>query len=111
MLCEAHAVAHEMVERGRSRGTVVEASEVAVAHVVGEDEDDVRPGGHKKCLDRIGITKGLMSAARFSETGTGFAGAKLSEILPAARDARFVRMTTAAARGSLGQDNDFCRSL
>jgi hypothetical protein len=28
-----------------------------------------------------------------SETGTGFAGAKLSEILPAARVARFVRMT------------------
>jgi len=27
------------------------------------------------------------------KTGTGFAGAKLSEILPAARDARFVRMT------------------
>jgi hypothetical protein len=27
------------------------------------------------------------------ETGTGFAGAKLSEILPAARAARFVRMT------------------
>ena len=33
------------------------------------------------------------SAARFSETGTGFADAKLSEILPAARVARFVRMT------------------
>ena len=29
-----------------------------------------------------------------SETGTGFACAKLSEILPAARVARFVRMTT-----------------
>jgi hypothetical protein len=28
-----------------------------------------------------------------SETGTGFAFAKLSEILPAARVARFVRMT------------------
>jgi hypothetical protein len=28
-----------------------------------------------------------------SETGTGFAYAKLSEILPAARVARFVRMT------------------
>ena len=31
-----------------------------------------------------------------SETGTGFAGAKLSEILPAARVARFVRMTSSA---------------
>jgi hypothetical protein len=33
-----------------------------------------------------------------SETGTGFAcGAKLSEILPAARVARFVRMTQGIA--------------
>jgi hypothetical protein len=37
------------------------------------------------------------SAARFSETGTGFACAKLSEILPSARDARFVRMTNLLA--------------
>jgi len=36
-----------------------------------------------------------------SETGTGFARAKLSEILPAARDARFVRMTQ-EARAALG---------
>ncbi len=33
-----------------------------------------------------------------SETGTGFAGVKLSEILPAARDARFVRMTRGSRR-------------
>ncbi len=32
-----------------------------------------------------------------SETGTVFADAKLSEILPAARDARFVRMTCSDA--------------
>src|ERR1700722_1395302 len=32
------------------------------------------------------------------KTGTGFAGAKLSEILPAARAARFVRMTTKPLR-------------
>ena len=32
----------------------------------------------------------MWTAARFSETGTGFAYAKLSEILPAARVARFV---------------------
>jgi hypothetical protein len=32
-------------------------------------------------------------ALRDFGTGTGFAGAKLSEILPAARVARFVRMT------------------
>src|SRR5271163_2837520 len=60
MLREADAVAHEMVERGRSRRAVVEASEVAVAHVVGENEDDVRAGGHEKCLDRIGITKKIL---------------------------------------------------
>src|SRR5271166_1041765 len=46
MLGEADAVAHEMVERGRSRRAVVEASEVAVAHVVGKNEDDVRAQGH-----------------------------------------------------------------
>src|ERR1700691_4073704 len=34
------------------------------------------------------------------KTGTGFAGAKLSEILPAARDARFVRMTARQERGT-----------
>jgi hypothetical protein len=33
-----------------------------------------------------------------SKTGTGFAGAKLSEILPAARVARFVRMTERPCR-------------
>jgi hypothetical protein len=32
-----------------------------------------------------------------SKTGTGFAGAKLSEILPSARVARFVRMTAVRA--------------
>src|SRR5277367_6165865 len=32
-----------------------------------------------------------------SETGTGFADAKLSEILPSARVARFVRMTSSAS--------------
>jgi hypothetical protein len=32
-------------------------------------------------------------ALRDFKTGTGFAGAKLSEILPTARVARFVRMT------------------
>jgi hypothetical protein len=39
------------------------------------------------------------------KTGTGFAGAKLSEILPSARVARFVRMTTLRSRCSLGQDD------
>jgi hypothetical protein len=40
-----------------------------------------------------------------SETGTGFAAAKLSEILPSARDARFVRMTRALAFARFGQDD------
>jgi hypothetical protein len=34
-----------------------------------------------------------MERFAISETGTGFAFAKLSEILPAARVVRFVRMT------------------
>jgi hypothetical protein len=34
-----------------------------------------------------------IGALRDSKTGTGFAGAKLSEILPSARVARSVRMT------------------
>jgi hypothetical protein len=38
-----------------------------------------------------------MGALRDSKTGTGFAGAKLSEILPSARVARFVRMTSLLA--------------
>ena len=46
---------------------------------MGEERRDVRNG-----------------ALRDFETGTGFAGAKLSEILPAARVARFVRMTEKA---------------
>jgi len=37
-----------------------------------------------------GTSKGPLRDLR---TGTGFADAKLSEILPTARDARFVRMT------------------
>jgi hypothetical protein len=58
------------------------------------------------------ISKG---ALRDFKTGTGFAGAKLSEILPAARDARFVRMTECAlaplparlrSRCSLRQDDE-----
>ena len=36
------------------------------------------------------------------ETGTGFAGAKLSEILPSARVARFVRMTEKTGAGAHG---------
>jgi len=39
-----------------------------------------------------------MERCAISETGTGFAGAKLSEILPSARVARFVRMTPKKAR-------------
>jgi len=41
-------------------------------------------------------------------TGTGFAGAKLSEILPAARAARFVRMTQKNAR--FGTNVELCKS-
>jgi hypothetical protein len=46
-------------------------------------------------IDEARRSKG---ALRDFETGTGFAYAKLSEILPAARVARFVRMTKYAAR-------------
>jgi hypothetical protein len=40
--------------------------------------------------------RGKRSAARFRKTGTGFAGAKLSEILLSPRDARVIRMTRTA---------------
>jgi len=40
-----------------------------------------------------------MERCAIFETGTGFAGAKLSEILPSARVARFVRMTWCRAIG------------
>ena len=40
------------------------------------------------------------------ETGTGFAYAKLSEILPAARVARFVRMTHTFARVARYRQDD-----
>jgi hypothetical protein len=43
-------------------------------------------------------------------TGTGFARAKLSEILPAARVARFVRMTWGAVACALRQDDLGVRS-
>jgi hypothetical protein len=39
------------------------------------------------------------------KTGTGFADAKLSEILPAARVARFVRMTDKARVARFGRDD------
>jgi hypothetical protein len=44
------------------------------------------------------LSKGTL---RDFKTGTGFTGAKLSEILPAARVARFVRMTDLRSRCSL----------
>ena len=47
MLRQADSFADEVIERRRSRRAVVEASEVAVTHVVGEDEDDVGAGGHR----------------------------------------------------------------
>jgi hypothetical protein len=47
---------------------------------------------------RRGAYKSMERCAIF-ETGTGFAGAKLSEILPSARVARFVRMTWCRAIG------------
>ena len=50
-----------------------------------------------------------MSAARFSETGTGFAYAKLSEILSAARDARFVRMQSEQAVGEPAREHSIHR--
>jgi hypothetical protein len=46
---------------------------------------------------RDDISKGPL---RDFKTGAGFAGAKLSEILPAARAARFVRMTNEQHRRS-----------
>src|SRR5271156_5569418 len=52
VLRQGDAVADEMVERGCARRAVVEASEVAVAHVVGEDKDDVRLRGHTMSLNR-----------------------------------------------------------
>src|ERR1700693_3982437 len=51
-------------------------------------ESDLRP---EALRDHIG-----KRSLRDFETGPGFAGAKLSEILPAARVARFVRMTKTA---------------
>ncbi len=47
MLRQTDAVIDEVIERRRSRGAVVEASEVAVTHVVGDNQDDVWPGGHR----------------------------------------------------------------
>jgi hypothetical protein len=52
------------------------------------------------CADDI--SKGPL---RDFETGTGFAGAKLSEILPAARVARFVRVTDERSCCSLRLDD------
>jgi hypothetical protein len=65
----------------------------------------------------LGMTKKWMQRL---ETGTGFAGAKLSEVLPSARVARFVRMTEGAegvrgpsakrAFARMGQDDTGARS-
>src|SRR5271167_2722278 len=56
-----------------------------------------RTAGRKRRRFRFGLLhpKRIKSQDRcaISKTGTGFADAKLSEILPSARDARFVRMT------------------
>src|SRR5271166_4481728 len=57
VLGETDSLAHEMIERRRSRRAVVEASEVAITHVVGENQDDVRPFGHSVSLNRFRITK------------------------------------------------------
>jgi hypothetical protein len=51
------------------------------------------------------ISKGSLRDFR---TGTGFADTKLSEILPAARVARFVRMTKLGARSSTSYSPNPC---
>ena len=50
MLRQAQPFADEMVKRRGARDAVVEASEVAIAHIVGEDEHDVGVGGHEEVV-------------------------------------------------------------
>ncbi len=47
VLREAGPFAHQPVDVGRSDGAVVEDTEVAVAHVVGDDEKEVGHGSEK----------------------------------------------------------------
>src|SRR5271170_4483549 len=79
------------------RGAVGEDGELIAAegprgeHI---DEDERCCSGHLPIVPRGRAPANQKMRGRGdSETGTGFAGAKLSEILPAARVARFVRMT------------------
>jgi hypothetical protein len=58
--------------------------------------------GHRGWMIASAFPRGKEGALRDFKTGTGFAYAKLSEILPAARAARYVRMTECDAR--CGQD-------
>src|SRR6266481_3739022 len=57
MLRQADAVTHEMVEGRSARGAVIEASEVAVAHVVGDYQDDIRSVGHVVKTNRFCFIK------------------------------------------------------
>src|SRR5208282_5653000 len=65
-----------------------DADTVSVFRLNDADQKDVRD--RRRTSD---APPGVWNASRFSETGTGFACAKLSEILPSARVGRFVRMT------------------
>src|SRR5271170_3709992 len=62
-----------------------------------------RTAGRKRRRFRFWVAASDKNQDRcaISETGTGFADAKLSEILPSARVARFVRMTQKAGGGCL----------
>jgi hypothetical protein len=65
---------------------------------------------HPKRMAVAGVTASEeKDRCAISKTGTGFAGAKLSEILPAARAARFVRMTKTNSRTCRFRSGAGCR--
>jgi len=93
-----------ILAKGATRAHRYQPNEASIASVLCHPDEASNASGRKD-LGQRGVSAAgsgfalLLSTeitkehCAISKTGTGFAGAKLSEILPAARVARFVRMT------------------
>src|SRR5208282_2809191 len=90
VLGEAEPFAHELVERWCTRNAAVEASEIAVAHVVGENENyvgTIRRGGsprarcHRNSNDPAGHSSRLLTRPSIIDCATSILTRRATRIV------------------------------
>ncbi len=73
VLSQTKSLVNELIEHRRARRAIVEASEIAVAHVVGEYEDDIWPFSHRAPSWRLKCCGSGGSSYHFGPTPPRFA--------------------------------------